>query len=446
MLVFVVAAGVLSASASTTFAQDENRGAPVEIEQQSPHTDQQIARRIDEIFAQIESLKNVTVTVDAGVVILKGTTNDADAVEEAAALANRVTGVVTVQNEIRRDASVEKRLTSTLDQTRQLGEDAIRFMPLIGIAIAIFLCLVLVGRSLARWSWFWARIAPNSFIAGLLQRTTRLAFVALGIIAALALLDATAFLSAFLGAAGVLGLAVGFAVRDTIENYISSIMLSIRQPFRPNDHVVIDGREGRVVRLTSRATILMTMAGNHLRIPNAAVFKAVILNYSRNPLRRFEFELGVDADDDPLAAIETGLATLNKLDFLVPDPQPLSFIHQVGDSNIVLFFAGWIDQQETSFPKARSTALAAVKSALEAAGFALPEPIYRLRFDADAPAALREITEIKSAASPPSKRTTVPEQLEKVDLRPERDIEGQVNEERRQKESTDLLNENAPEE
>src|SRR3546814_6600583 len=66
----------------------------------------------------------------------------------------------------------------------------------------------------------------------------------------------------------------------------SDLMLSLRQPFRANDHVVIEGHEGRVVRLTSRATILMTLEGNHLRIPNSTVFKAVILNYTRNPERR----------------------------------------------------------------------------------------------------------------------------------------------------------------
>lgn len=50
-------------------------------------------------------------------------------------------------------------------------------------------------------------------------------------------------------------------------------MLSIRQPFRARDQIVINGQEGIVVRLTSRATILMTLDGNQLRIPNAEVLK-----------------------------------------------------------------------------------------------------------------------------------------------------------------------------
>ena len=113
------------------------------------------------------------------------------------------------------------------------------------------------------------------------------------------MLGAGALLGAVLGGAGVVGLALGFAMKDTIENYVSSLMLSLRQPFRANDKVKIDDYEGRVVRLTTRATILMTDDGNHLRLPNSKVFKAVIVNYTRNPQRRFEFILQIDTKADP---------------------------------------------------------------------------------------------------------------------------------------------------
>lgn len=70
-------------------------------------------------------------------------------------------------------------------------------------------------------------------------------------------------------------------------------MLSIRQPFRSNDAVEIEGDIGKVIRLTSRAVILLSFEGNHVRIPNATVFKCGIVNCSRNDERRFVPELGV---------------------------------------------------------------------------------------------------------------------------------------------------------
>ncbi len=124
-------------------------------------------------------------------------------------------------------------------------------------------------------------------------------FFILALVLALNLLGATALLSAVLGSAGVIGLAVGFAVRDTIENYVASIMLSLRQPFRPNDHVVINNNEGHVIRLTSRATILMRLDGNHLRIPNSEVFPEPIYRLRFDPSAAGQPNLPVGADIEP---------------------------------------------------------------------------------------------------------------------------------------------------
>ena len=429
--------------------------SPVPAQEVTPNTspiaagadtvsDARIEARIDAIFSQIEALDQITVNVDAGVVTLSGSTMDQAAAERAVELVNRVEGVVTVESNIERDLSVERRLNPIIGQTQSLTSDAISLLPLLALAVVVFAAAMLIGRWIAGWDTLWARITPNAFIADLVCSSIRILAFIIGVVGALALLDATAFLGAFLGAAGFIGLAVGFAVRDTIENYIASIMLSIRQPFRPNDHVVIDDKEGRVLRLTSRATILMTLDGNHLRIPNATVFKAVILNYTRNPKRRFDFELGVDADDDPLAAIETGLATLKSHDFVLDDPAPFACIQQVGDSNIVILYAGWVDQEKTSYIQARSVALASVKTALEAAGFALPEPIYRLRFDNGAAMNISEATSQPAAETAPPKPISRP-QADISTMQPEEDIERQVDAERRSDgNEEDLLSKQAP--
>mgnify|MGYP000108971223 CR=1 FL=1 len=224
-------------------------------------------------------------------------------------------------------------------------------------------------------------------------------------------------------------------------------MLSVRQPFLPNDHVVIDSYEGRVIRLTSRATILMTLEGNHLRIPNSQVFKAVILNYTRNPQRRFQFDLGVDADDDALAARRLGRDTLGSLPFVLDDPGPEARVLEVGDSNVVLRFLGWIDQDESDWYKAQSLAIVAVKTALEGAGFGLPEPIYRLRFDprsAAVPLPQGPAPTVPEAAAKPRAASPVHAQAE--DVRPTDEIRDMVEAERAASSGgkADLLDEARP--
>ena len=224
--------------------------------------------------------------------------------------------------------------------------------------------------------------------------------------------------------------------------------LSLRQPFRANDWVVIDDKEGRVIRLTSRATILMTLEGNHLRIPNGQVFRAVILNYTRNPQRRFDFDLGVDADDDADSARRLGRETLAGLTFVLDDPAPEARVIEVGESNVVLRFLGWIDQREADWYKARSSAILAVKAALEDGGFALPEPIYRLRFDARTQplplATTREPAASPAEATPPKKAAS---NNAPADVSPQEEITEMVEAERRQAKGAsekDLLDTSRP--
>ena len=342
--------------------------------------DAAIQTRIRAIFAELPEMRNVRASVEAGVVSLSGEAGDAEAIARAESIASRIEGVATVDNAIERSASVDDGI-GVLDELAEKVRRWSAMLPLVALAIGVGLAIAFFGYLVAGLGSLWHRIAPNGFLAELIASAIRFVFVVIGIVVALDILGAGALLGAVLGGAGVVGIALGFAMRDTIENYVASLMLSLRQPFRANDHVVIADQEGRVIRLTSRATVLMTLDGNHLRIPNGEVFRATILNYTRNPQRRFEFELGVDADDDPDAARRVGREAMGELPFVLDNPGPEARTIAVGDSNIVILFLGWIDQREADWHRARSRAIAAVKTALEEAGFGLPEPIYRLRFD-----------------------------------------------------------------
>ena len=95
--------------------------------------------------------------------------------------------------------------------------------------------------------------ARNPFLRELARTTVRWAMLLVGVLIALEIMNATALVGAVLGTAGVLGVALGFAFKDILENYLAGILMSLRQPFAPNDHVVIDGNEGSRGRARPRA-------------------------------------------------------------------------------------------------------------------------------------------------------------------------------------------------
>lgn len=343
--------------------------------------DTDIRQRINGIFSEIEGLQTVNVSVTQGVVTLTGETPNEKKAQQAINLTNRLTDVVTVEDQINRTLDVQDNVSTVYQGLKTQGTNLVKALPLLLVGIVIFGIVAWFGSWLSKRQGIWQRLTPNPFVAELLSQTIKVIFIIFGLILALSLIGAETILGTLLGGAGVIGIAVGFAVKDSIENYIASLMLSIRQPFRARDQVKINEHEGIVVRLTSRATILMTLDGNQLRIPNAEVFKGIILNYTKNPERRFTFELGVDANDDPLAAIKVGLDAISTLGFVLDKPKAIAVINNVGDSNIILEFQVWVDQSETDFAKARSIAIRETKHALENQGFSLPEPIYRLRFN-----------------------------------------------------------------
>ncbi len=343
--------------------------------------DSKVKTRIENIYKEIDGLGDVTVMVSEGVVTLGGQTANEAQAEAAQRIAIRLEGIVTVQDEIERTLSVRDNVLPMVQSAQDNFSKLLNALPLIGFALLAFVLTGLLGGALSRRQKLWQKITPNPFLAEILAQAVRILFWLIGLAAAMNILGATALLAGLLGGAGVMGIAISFAVRDSLENYISSIMLSLRQPFRAKDHVLINDLEGIVVRLTSRATVLMTLDGNHLRIPNSTVFKGVILNYTTNPERRFTFELGMDSEDDPIAAMKTGLEAIKSHDFILADPEPGALIKTVGDSNIVIMFSAWINQSQTNFGKARSLTIRSAMQVLDAQGFTMPEPIYRLRFD-----------------------------------------------------------------
>jgi small-conductance mechanosensitive channel len=374
ILLFVILFGPLSA-----FAQD----APITVA--DTPSDAQITTRLSGIYQQLSDTHAVTVSVNSSVVTLSGHVANTEVAERAISIASRTDGVVAVQDDINRTLGVTDNVSPLLAEYRDQALEFVRALPLIGAALIILIAIILFGRWLSHRNALIKKFAKNPFMVELIANAVNLAFIIIALIVALNILGATALIGTVLGGAGIIGIALGFGIRDTVENYVASLLLSIRQPFRAKDHVIIDKQEGIVVRLNTRATILMTLDGNHLRIPNAKVFKADILNYSTNPTRRFSFGVGVDSADDPVAAIRLGTTVMGKLDFILSDPAPKGIIREVGDSSILLDFYGWVDQRETDFGSARSQAIRDVKDALEADGFSLPEPIYRLKVDGAMP-------------------------------------------------------------
>ena len=425
LAVFLFVGPVAAQDTADTAALEAGADVPVVLD------DDELTEAVRSRLGSLDGFDAVSVEVEAGVVRLSGTVSSIHAWRQAEELAVTIGGVAEVRNDLEIETNVMEQVSELQDTVSRAGQ----FVPVIGFALLVLLLFVGLSWLVGRWDSMFSRFTRNRFVQDMLRSGVRIALLLTGVVLALHIVDATAIAGALVGTAGIAGIAIGFAFKDLVENYMASVLLSLRQPFQPNDHVDIDGFEGKVVRLTSRATVLMTLDGNHIRIPNGRVFKAVILNYSHNPRRRFDFAVGVAADADLAEAQEAGVGVLQRMPGVLDDPAPSSVIVEVGDSSVPIRFFGWVDQGTTNFGRARSEAIRLVKEAIEAAGIELPEPTYRVRTEEYQP------TEQRRPATTPDLQLR-----SDISMKDDPIIE-QIDREREALEDeTDLLDANAPRE
>ena len=251
-------------------------------------------------------------------------------------------------------------------------------IPLLVMAVVVLLLANAISKFVGKRLHLLRIRSQNPFMSDLVRMIVRTAIMLVGVLIALDILGWTAVVGAVLGSAGVVGLVLGFAFRDIVENYIAGVLLSVRRPFEPGDHIAIDTREGKVIAVNSRATVLITMDGCQLQLPNSVVFKSVVLNYSRNPLRRFDFTIPIDGKESIREAQTLAIAAIAQIEGLLEDPAPSWTVVDFGTTGTLLRFYGWVNQRDTDLGKVRSEAIRRVKAAFAAADIESPRTVYHI--------------------------------------------------------------------
>lgn len=391
-------------------------------------SDAAIAAAIEDRLTAIPGLEGATVTVQGGIVRLDGYAIDAERREIAETLAARFEGVLLVENDLHIDTDIRSRGRPVLERVQDFGREFVHALPLLTVSALLLVGSWWFGGWLSRRRMIQRRLAERSFLSPLIGQAIRLGAVLLGTILALDLLNATSLVGALLGSLGIVGLAVGFALRDVAENYVAGVLLGTRQPFSRSDHVVIDGHEGRVAALTLRETVLITLDGNHLRLPNSLVFKGVTLNYSRNPTRRVSCFLHIHNWATIAAAQAAAITALRAMPHVLSEPSPSVFVQEIGPAVTVLNINVWIDQRQTDYFAASSETIRLTRRALLEAGIDMPDAVQALSLEnVHALPYNRPVNE----PSQPAERAG--------DLRPDPEIERHVDEEGRAHGRANLL-------
>ena len=238
--------------------------------------------------------------------------------------------------------------------------------------------------------WLVARLVGRrggaGFAADLLGRLSAYLVVVAGVIYALSALGVR--IGPLLGALGIVGIALAFALKDILENFVAGIILQIRRPFRRGDQIVTGDHEGRVVEVNARSVLIDQPDGTRVIVPSSTLITRPIVNLTLSGARRTTLEVGVAYDSDLRHVRAVVRQVLLDAPQVLADPEPEALVSEFADSAIVIAARFWHEPTINSMWHARDEVAVAVKAALDDAAveIAFPQRVVWFRGD-DADAA-----------------------------------------------------------
>jgi small-conductance mechanosensitive channel len=277
-----------------------------------------------------------------------------------------------------------------LAELQALIEQTVRALPLLAAGLALLVATWFATKWTARLASTLLRHRLRSpLLRDVTARAVAVPVFLLGLYVVLRVSGLARLAVSVLGGAGLLGLIVGFAFRDIAENFLASILLGMQHPFARGDLIEVAGYEGFVQSVNTRSTLLMTLDGNHVQIPNASVYKGIITNFTANPYARFDFAVGIGYDDEITEAQATALQVLRDHPAVVNDPEPLVLVDSLGASTVNLKVYYWVDIGRYSPFKVQSAVIRLTKGALDRAGISMPDEAREVVFPHGIPVSVR---------------------------------------------------------
>lgn len=228
----------------------------------------------------------------------------------------------------------------------------------------------------------------------LVERITTIAVLTVGVTIAAAIngLNFTAVI-------GAISLGIGFALKDIIGNFISGIIMLSQDRIRIGDLIRVGEILGTIVSIDTRATVLQSIDGTEVVIPNQSMLNETLISYSTNPFRRIELIVGVDYKTDLPMVTSLIKGILDKDKDIVPKPESLVLVDEFSDSSINIKVLFWIESTK-NWLKIRSNLAHRIKMTFNELGINIPFPIRTLKLDEDDRSFLKTMDSMKKGVVP----------------------------------------------
>ncbi|MBW4627460.1 MAG: mechanosensitive ion channel family protein [Brasilonema octagenarum HA4186-MV1] len=273
-------------------------------------------------------------------------------------------------------------ISALWDKIQGMINGFIILLPNMVLAVIVFAIFFFVARTIKQIvKRFTSRYRHARNLGLVLGRLAQGTTILIGLFVALSILIPTFRAGDLVQLLGISGVAIGFAFRDILQNFLSGILILLTEPFRINDQIVFKNFEGTVENIETRATILKTYDGRRIVIPNSELFINSVTVNTAFENRRLQYDVGIGYSDDIDRAKELILEAMHSVNGVLKDPAPDVLLMDLAESSVNIRARWWINPPRRADDLiSRDRVLSAIKKKLLENGIDLPYPTRQILF------------------------------------------------------------------
>lgn len=273
-------------------------------------------------------------------------------------------------------------LKVALERLQKIAEGFVAALPSVGLALVAFTLFYLIGKLVRTTVRRATERRGNVRGAGMaMGRISQGLVLLVGTLVSLSVVLPTFKPGDIIEILGIGSVAIGFAFRDILQNFLAGILILLTHPIRIGDEIVASGHEGSVEDIQTRATFIRTYDGRRVVIPNGNLFTDKVVVNTAYDKRRLEYDVGIGYGDSIDRAKELMLEALHETEGVLASPPADVLVMDLAPSSVTIRVRWWITPpRRADSLDARDSVLAAIKKKLQENGINLPFPTQQVLF------------------------------------------------------------------
>ncbi len=265
---------------------------------------------------------------------------------------------------------------------RAMLNDFIIQLPNLVLALIVFVIFFFIARAIKRVVKNLTRDRREARNLGMvLGRLAQGATILIGLFVALSIVIPSLKAGDLVQLLGVSSVAIGFAFRDILQNFLAGILILLTEPFQIDDQIVFKDFEGTVENIQTRATTIRTYDGRRIVIPNSELFTNSVIVNTAFDHRRLEYDIGIGYGDDIDEARRLILEAMHQTNGVLEDPAPDAIVVALAESSVNIRARWWVaPPRRADVLIMQDRVLTNIKNTLTAHGIDLPFPTQQILF------------------------------------------------------------------